>query len=201
MLPLAARRSDAVLNFVHIPKTGGSSLECCLAVFCASNRLPCLHTFHHSRVPGSWLGQRTSAANNLEQLRARNQSARDALEIVPHDEMASYLCYGSDFRKGEIVPPQARPPHDERYYAQRRVPDADELLRCLRNYVLLSAIEVDGQFAAERGGRAAALALPQRRSAVCVRRASQREPLGAEKPRAHEPQRRDPDALALNQLD
>eukprot|EP00964_Phaeocystis_antarctica_P039237 scaffold22445_cov73-Phaeocystis_antarctica.AAC.9 len=38
--------------------------------------------------------------------------------------MASYLCYGSDFRKGEIVPPQARPPHDERYYAQRRVPDA-----------------------------------------------------------------------------
>ena len=67
--------------------------------------------------------------------------------------------------------------------------------------MLLSAIEVDGQFAAERGGRAAALALPQRRSAVCVRRASQREPLGAEKPRAHEPQRRETDALALNQLD
>lgn len=112
--------------------------------------------------------------------------------------MASYLCYGSDFRKGEIVPPQARPPHDERYYAQRRVPDADELLRCLRNYVLLSATEVDGQFAAV--GALLRWRFPN--AAVPFACAERRNVSpSAQKSRVRTSLSAGTDALALNQLD
>ena len=38
-------------------------------------------------------------------------------ECLPRDEMATYLCYGSDFRKGEIVPPNEL--RTDAYYAQR----------------------------------------------------------------------------------
>lgn len=60
--------------------------------------------------------------------------------------MAAYLCYGSDFRKGEIVPPNEL--RDDAYYAQRRAPTLPQLLDCLqRRYVRLLAIEADGHFA------------------------------------------------------
>jgi hypothetical protein len=195
-LPLAARDPEAVLNVVHVPKAGGSSLERCLQEWCAKNRVRCFHTFHRARVPGTWLGTPTTARNGLDRLRALAPAARGAIRLVyghqesgidalfarpvqsvavvrqpeerwlsdvaylsrhtrlgvlppeclPRDEIASYLCFGSDHRKGEIVPPgEAR---DEAYYARRRAPDAATLLGCLRRYVLLLALEADSHFGA-----------------------------------------------------
>ena len=195
-LPRAAFDPDAVLNFVYVPKTGGSSLERCLQVWCARNELRCFHTYHHARPPGSWLGSRTTVRNDLGKLRELTQAERDEIRVVyghqesgvqelfarpvhnvavlrepterwfsevafvtrntavnevppeclPRDEMATYLCHGSDFRKGEIVPPDE--PRDEAYYAQRRAPTVSELYECLRRYVRLVAIETDGHFRA-----------------------------------------------------
>ena len=196
-LPRAERIEGAVLNFVHIPKTGGSSLEQCLLAWCARNELRCFHTYHHARPPGTWLGSRTTARNGLDKLRALTQGERDEIRVVfghqesgiealfarpvqsvavlrepterwlselsfvtrttrvgavppeclPRDEQASYLCHGSDFRKGEIVPPDEL--RDDAYYAQRRAPTVRELYECLRQrYVRLLAIEADGHFGA-----------------------------------------------------
>ena len=76
---------------------------------------------------------------------------------------------------------------------------ADELLRCLRDYVLLSAIEVDGQFAAV--GALLRWRFPN--AAVPFACAERRNVSpSAQKSRVRdEPQRRETDALALNQLD
>ena len=195
-LPLryAARIPEAVLDFVHVPKTGGSSLERCLQVWCARNELRCFHTFHHARTPGLWLGKPTTVRNGLDQLLTLPQDKRDAIRVVyghqesgidalftrpvqriavlrkpeerwlselafltrntamgtvppeclPRDEMATYVCHGSDYRKGEIVPPgEVR---NEAFYAQRRAPDVETLRACLRRYVLLST--TDNHFAA-----------------------------------------------------
>lgn len=81
-LELATPRTQAVLNFVHIPKSGGSSLEQCLARFCASNKLKCHQTFHHSRYSGDWLGKRMNVANNLDQLRNMTSAKRNMIDIV-----------------------------------------------------------------------------------------------------------------------
>ena len=193
-LPRATFDPDAVLNFVHVPKTGGSSLEKCLLVWCARNEMRCFHTYHHARPPGVWFGSRTTVRNNLEKLRALTQAERDEIRVVlghqesgvhelfarpvhsvavlrepterwfselafttrntrigpvppeclPRDEMATYLCHGSDFRKGEIVP--AEEIETEAYWAQRRAPTVHELLDCLRRYVRLLTIESDGHF-------------------------------------------------------
>ena len=195
-LPYAKREEESVLNFVHIPKTGGSSLEQCLLAWCSRNELRCFHTYHHARPPGTWLGKRTNVRNNLEKLRALTQGERDEIRVVlghqesgidslfarpvqhvailrhpeerwvsevafvsrntavgavppeclPRDEMATYLCRGSDFRKGEIVP--AEEIETEAYYAQRRAPTVSELYECLRRYVLLTTVESDGHFGA-----------------------------------------------------
>jgi hypothetical protein len=75
----------------------------------------------------------------------RNTMAGDVPpECLPRDEMATYLCHGSDFRKGEIVPPEEL--RTEAYYAQRRAPTVSELYECLRRYVLLQTVESDGRF-------------------------------------------------------
>ena len=195
-LPYATFDPDAVLNFVHVPKTGGSSLEQCLLTWCARNELRCFHTYHHARPPGLWLGSRTTVRNDLGKLRELTQPERDEIRVVlghqesgidslfarpvqrvavlrhpeerwfselafvtrntrvgevppeclPRDEMATYLCHGSDFRKGEIVPPEEV--RTDAYYAQRRAPTVSELYECLRRYVRLVAIETDGHFRA-----------------------------------------------------
>jgi len=195
-LPYATFDPDAVLNFVHVPKTGGSSLEQCLQAWCARNEVRCFHTFHHARPPGSWLGSLTTVRNGLDKLRALTQGERDEIRIVyghqesgvhelfarpvqsvavlrepterwfselafvtrhtrvgpvppeclPRNEMATYLCHGSDFRKGEIVPPQEL--RTEAHYAQRRAPTVPQLYDCLRRYVLLLTAEGDDHFEA-----------------------------------------------------
>ena len=67
-------------------------------------------------------------------------------ECLPRDEMATYLCYGSDFRKGEIVPPNEL--RTDAYYAQRRAPTVPQLLRLPAPATSkLLAIETDGHFA------------------------------------------------------
>ena len=78
-LPRATFDPDAVLNFVHVPKTGGSSLERCLQVWCARNELRCFHTYHHARPPGSWLGSRTTVRNDLGKLRDAPPAELEAL--------------------------------------------------------------------------------------------------------------------------
>ena len=193
-LPRAEFDPDAVLNFVHVPKTGGSSLERCLQVWCARNELRCFQTYYHARPPGTWLGKHTFVRNDIGKLRALTQGERDEIRVVyghqesgvqelfarpvqrvavlrhpeerwfselafvtrntrvgevppeclPRDEMATYLCHGSDFRKGEIVPPDA--PRTDAYYEQRRAPTVSELYECLRRYVLIVAVESDGHF-------------------------------------------------------
>jgi len=193
-LPRATFDPDAVLNFVHVPKTGGSSLEKCLQVWCTRNELRCFQTYYHARPPGTWLGKRTTVRNDIGKLRALTQAERDEIRVVyghqesgvqelfarpvhsvavlrepeerwlsevafiarstavnavppeclPRDEMATYLCHGSDFRKGEIVPPNEL--RTDAYYAQRRAPTVAQLYECLRRYALLLAIETDGHF-------------------------------------------------------
>jgi len=195
-LPYAKRDEESVLNFVHVPKTGGSSLEKCLQVWCEQNELRCFHTFHNARSPGLWLGKRTAMRNGLDELRSLTQGERDQihlvyghqesgiqelfakpvqsvavlrhpeerwlsevavvtrhtmvhvlpLECLPRDEMATYLCYGSDFRKGEIV--AADQLRTEAYYAQRHAPTVGELYDCLRRYVMLLAAETNDHFRA-----------------------------------------------------
>jgi len=81
-LPRATFDPDAVLNFVHVPKTGGSSLERCLQVWCARNELRCFHTYHHARPPGTWLGKATTVRNGLDELRALTQGERDEIRVV-----------------------------------------------------------------------------------------------------------------------
>ena len=225
-LPYAAFDQDAVLNFVHIPKTGGSSLERCLQVWCARNELRCFHTYHHARAPGSWLGSRTTVRNGLGELRELTQGERDEIHVVyghqesgvhelfarpvhnvavlrepterwlselafvtrhtrvgvappeclPRDEMATYLCQGSDFRKGKIVPSDEL--REEAYYAQRRAPTVRQLYDCLRRYVQLLTIERDGHF--EPVQKTARAALPLRHRQVRVQREQEQEPACAE---------------------
>lgn len=75
---------------------------------------------------------------------------------------------------------------------------ADELLRCLRNYVLLSAIEVDGQFAAV--GALLRWRFPN--AAVPFACAERRNVSpSAQKSRVRTSLSAGTDALALNQLD
>ena len=216
-LPHATFDPDAVLNFVHVPKTGGSSLEQCLQDWCARNEARCFHTFHHARPPGTWLGARTTARNGLDQLRALTQGERDEIRVVyghqesgveelfarpvhsvavlrepeerwlselafvtrntrigpvppeclPRDEMATYLCYGSDFRKGEIVPPNE--------LAHRRVlraaPRAHRAATPgLPAPALREAAGHRDGWALCRGGQAARASLPARHRQIRVQR-------------------------------
>ena len=81
----------AVLNFLHIPKTGGTSLNACLKAFCTQNKLKCHSTWTpHDNRKLNWLGKRVSFSNSLARLQAMSPSVRNSFEII-YGHQESYL--------------------------------------------------------------------------------------------------------------
>ena len=77
------RGEDVVLNFLHIPKTGGTSLQSCLASYCRLNRIRCHYTWtRRASQPMYWRGRRVPFANNLDALRNMTTAQRDSFDIV-----------------------------------------------------------------------------------------------------------------------
>jgi hypothetical protein len=82
---------DVVLNFLHIPKTGGTSLEYCLKVYCQNNGIRCHHTWNsHTPQAMFWHGKQVRVSNSLERFQNMSETSRNMVDIV-YGHQESYL--------------------------------------------------------------------------------------------------------------
>lgn len=82
---------DVVLNFVHIPKTGGTSLQSCLEKFCRKNQIKCHSTWQpNTKKPMYWFGKKVHFANSLHDLREMDVQKRNSFDII-YGHQESYL--------------------------------------------------------------------------------------------------------------
>ena len=82
-IEFATLEAGAVLNFLHVPKTGGTSLNACLKTFCSKNKIKC----HSTWTPRdgrtlNWMGKPVRFSNSLSSLQAMSPSVRNSFEIV-----------------------------------------------------------------------------------------------------------------------
>jgi hypothetical protein len=64
---ISAMTQDSVLNFMHIPKTGGTSMETCLKRYCMKNKIKCFSTHDpSSKTQMYWHHHPVRVSNSLQ---------------------------------------------------------------------------------------------------------------------------------------